>query len=305
MFMLAITHKQCVLFASLISILATACNTSDSTKANDELKKDSMNTNTISPAAQELKGPAGHLYVDDGGRGDKLPILFVHSFGGNSQHWQNQLDYYRKSRRAVAFDLRGHGRSSSPENNNYSVEALARDIAAIADSLHLDRFILVGHSMGGSAAIAYAGKHPEKVAGLVIVGTPGKSPASLSKPIITSLESDKYDAVMSQYMDQLLKDAKPETDKLEREGMSHVSKEASISIIKSVFSYNPVPDLHRYPGPELIISRSGDEQPNSLHNEFPSIPYRTVEGTSHWIQLDKPAEFNRLLDEFLRRVEKR
>ncbi|TMI75403.1 MAG: alpha/beta hydrolase [Bacteroidetes bacterium] len=302
--MWVIAHKQCVLFASLIFTLTIACNTSDSTKEN-ELKMDSMNTNTISATAQEVKGPAGHLYVDDGGRGSKLPILFVHSFGGNTQHWQNQLEYYRKNRRAIAFDLRGHGRSAAPENNNYSVEALAKDIATVVDSLNLDRFILVGHSMGGSAAIAYAGKHPEKVAGLVITGTPGKSPASVSKPIISSLESEKYDAVMSQYMDQLLKDAKPETDKLEREGMNHVSKEASISIIKSVFNYNPVPDLHRYPGPELIISRSGDEQPNSLHSEFPTIPYRTVEGTSHWIQLDKPAEFNRLLDEFLRRVEKR
>ena len=105
-------------------------------------------------------------------------------------------------------------------------------------------------------------------------------------------------------MKQLLANAKPETDKLEREGMKKISKAASISIIKSIFNYDPLPDLRKYPGPALIVSRPGDEQPNSLHKAFPKIPYKTVEGPSHWIQLDKPEEFNSILDEFLNTIEK-
>ena len=251
-----------------------------------------------------VKGAAGNLFVSDGGAGG-IPVVFIHSFGGSTKHWDNQLEHLRPNRRAIAFDLRAHGQSEAPGNNDYDVDALAGDVAAVVDSLKLNRFILVGHSQGGSASIAYAGKHPERVAGLLLIGTPGKTPGDQSKPIIAALESDKYAAVMEDYMKKLLANSTLSTNKLERDGMNKLSKETSISIIKSIFRYDPLPDLRNYPGPKLIISRSGEEQPNSLHTYFPGIPYKTVEGTSHWIQLDKPYEFNALLDEFLKTVDKR
>jgi len=283
-----------------------ACNNSNTTSGTEDSKKDSMNTITSEKkSAESIKGPAGNLYINDGGSGENIPVLFVHSFAGSSRDWENQLEYFRKTRRAIAFDLRGHGRSEAPANNDYNVQSLAGDVAAVVDSLGLDRFVLVGHSIGGSAAIAYAGKHPDKVAGLLVTGTPGKTPAEQAKPIIASLESDKYDTVMEQYMKKLLTDAKPETDKLEREGAKKIPKEASLSLIKAAFNYDPLPDLHKYPGPELIVSKSSEEQPNSLHSAFPTIPYRTVEGTSHWVHLDKPDEFNKILKEFLDRIDKK
>lgn len=263
-----------------------------------------MNTTAIEKeiSTNRVKGEAGYLYIDDGGSGG-TPVLFVHSFGGDTRHWKAQLEYLRKNRRAIAFDIRGHGQSDAPANNDYAVESLANDIAAVADSLHLDTFILVGHSMGGSAAIEYAGKHPGRIAGLLITGTPGKSTVEQSKPVIASLESEKYDTVMENYMKQLLQHATPATNQLEREGMSKISKEAAVRIIKSVFHYDPLPALHKYPGPTWILSKPGEDQPNSLHKAFPAIPYKIVEGTSHWIQLDKPEAFNRVLDDFLQSIE--
>ncbi len=103
-----------------------------------------------------VKGPSGPLAVDDGGSGG-VPILFVHSFAGSGAHWQPQLAHLRATQRAVAMDLRGHGLSAPPLDKNYSVTAFASDIAAVAHALGLRRFVLVGHSMGGAAAVAYAG----------------------------------------------------------------------------------------------------------------------------------------------------
>lgn len=295
----------CAIFTTLTLCMVIACN-NDNATINENSKTDTMNTTTTEEKTKQgIKGEAGNLYFDDGGSGNKLPVLFVHSFGGSTRHWENQLTHLRKHRRAIAIDLRGHGRSDAPANNDYDVESLANDIASVVDSLKLDRFVLVGHSIGGSAAIAYAGKHPDKVAGLLITGTPGKTPAEQSKPIIASLQSEKYETVMEQYMKQLLTNANPATDQLEREGMNKISKEASLNLIKAAFNYDPLPDLHKYPGPELIVSKSNEEQPNSLHKAFPAIPYKTVEGTSHWIQLDKPEEFNKILDEFLKSVERK
>jgi pimeloyl-ACP methyl ester carboxylesterase len=160
--------------------------------------------------------------------------------------------------------------------------------------------------MGGSSAISYAAIEPERVAGLVLVGTPGKTPQEQSKPIIASLESDQYDKVMDDYMKSLLVNAKPEVDSLVRKGSKKISKEASLIIIKDLFAYDPLPLLQRYPGPKLIVSTTREaEQPNALFKQLGDVPYKTIAGTSHWVQLDKPDEFNKILDEFIERVEKK
>jgi pimeloyl-ACP methyl ester carboxylesterase len=264
-----------------------------------------MNNSTETTQMNSIRGSSGMLYIDDAGGGEHLPVVFVHSFAGSTRDWKNQLEFLRNERRAIAFDLRGHGQSDAPADNDYQVRSLANDLEAVVDSLRLDRFILVGHSIGGSAAIAYAGKHPENVAGLLVTGTPGKSPAEQAKQIIASLESEKYDTVMAQYMDRLLKDATEETGKMEREGISKIPKPAALSLIRAAFNYDPLPDMHKYPGPELIVSKSSEEQPHSLHNSLPNVPFKSIEGTSHWIHLDKPHEFNKILKEFIERVEKK
>jgi len=250
----------------------------------------------------KVKGEAGFLYIDDGGSGN-LPVVFLHSFGGDISHWKSQLDHLRTSRRAIAFDFRGHGKSDSSSTYSYTAEALAGDIAAVVDSLDLGRFILVGHSQGGSAAVAYSDTHPTRVAGLVLVGTPGKTPAEISKPIISSLESDVYQKVMDDYMKQLVDGAKPEVSSQVNRGVKKLSKKTSVSLIKALFEFDPINRIKRYQGPKLIILTSREAtQPNSLCNQVPEVPSKIIEGTSHWPQLDKPEEFNRILDDFLKTI---
>jgi pimeloyl-ACP methyl ester carboxylesterase len=288
-----------VLFAGMLF----ACNSKDNTVENT--KDTTMSTTLELEHGTRIKGPAGSLFVDDGGTGG-IPVIFLHSFGGSTEHWENQLEHLRKTRRAVAFDFRGHGKSDLPMDSEYSAQAIAEDLKSVIDSLGIDRFILVGHSMGGSSAISYAAIEPERVAGLMLVGTPGKTPEAQSKPIIASLESDQYDKVMGDYMKSLLANAKPEVDSLVMKGSKKISKEASLIIIKDLFAYDPLPLLQRYPGPKLIVTTTREsEQPNALFKQLGDVPYKTIAGTSHWVQLDKPDEFNKILDEFIERVEKK
>ena len=116
---------------------------------------------------------AGSLRVDDGGSGPGIPILFVHGNGANHNQWRHQLEHLRKTRRAVAFDLRGMGESDVPRNGDYSVDGMADDVHAVADALHLRRFVIVGHSYGGPVVADYAAKHPERVAGVVFADAGG------------------------------------------------------------------------------------------------------------------------------------
>jgi pimeloyl-ACP methyl ester carboxylesterase len=244
-----------------------------------------------------VAGPAGQLYVDDGGSGG-LPVLLLHSYAGSTAHWKAQLVHLRHRRRALAMDLRGHGRSDAPSGHDYSVPALAEDVAAVADALELRRFVLVGHSMGGAAAAAYAGRHPRNVAGLVLAGTPGKSAPEQAQQIIGSLRDD-YDKVMAGYWNSLLEGAQPPVRAVLESGISSVGREASLAMISAIFEFDPLPDLGRYPGPKLIIDTAHGDSPTALYRQLPDVARKVIDETSHWAHMDKPQEFNRLLDEFL------
>ncbi len=248
-----------------------------------------------------VRGPAGSLYVDDGG--DKgLTVIFIHSFAGDSTHWAAQLEHLRKSRRAIAFDLRGHGQSEPSAKNDYSIDSLASDAEYIVDTLNFDRVVLVGHSIGGAVALAYAGKHPEQVAGLVLVVAPGKVPPAEAQKIIGALESN-YDKTMEGYWNQLVTNAQPKVVETLKQGRQKMPQDRSLNLIKATFQYDPSPALRSYQGPKLFVTAPSDNQPYALHNLAAGGEHKVIEGTSHWLQMDKPDEFNRILDEFLASVE--
>ena len=102
----------------LISIIViVSCNSSENRYSNSQDKNDSMGA-AKTKLSERINGPSGSLNVDDGGNGD-IPVVFLHSFGGGTTNWKNQLDELRKSRRAIAIDLRGHGKSDILADNEY------------------------------------------------------------------------------------------------------------------------------------------------------------------------------------------
>jgi pimeloyl-ACP methyl ester carboxylesterase len=255
-----------------------------------------------STLAQTIKGPAGKLNVDDGGTGG-LPVVFLHSFAGDTSHWSGQFSHLRETRRAVAIDLRGHGKSDAPANGDYSVEAMAGDVDAVINNLGLTRFVLVGHSMGGSVAIAYAADHPDKVAGLVLASAGGKVPTDQAEKIVDALSAN-FDKVYNEYWNQLLVGAKPDVLEKLNAGKSAMKPDAALAIIKAIFAFDPVAALNKYPGPKLAIVTPKNNTPADLQVLIKDLPHKEITGTSHWLHMDKPDEFNKILDEFLNSLPK-
>lgn len=245
----------------------------------------------------QVQGRAGLLHVNDGGKGE-VPVVFVHSFAGSTHHWTPQLDHLRQTRRALALDLRGHGLSQASASTDNAIASLSDDIAAVADALHITQFVLVGHGLGAAAALIYAGMQPGRVAGLVLVGPPGTLPPDEAGKIIAALASD-FRKTMDGYWQQLTAGAQPKVLQRLLKDKRNMSKSSTLSFIHAVFEYDPLPSLASYPGPTLIVTSVPDEQPNALHHVVQGVPHRAVTGTSHWVQMDKPHRFNRLLDEFL------
>jgi pimeloyl-ACP methyl ester carboxylesterase len=96
------------------------------------------------------------------------PLVLVHGAGGTLAHWPRALRELA-GRRVVALDLPGHG--ASPPPAAASIRDAARAVLDLADALGVARFVAAGHSMGGAIALALALEHPDRIAGLVLVGT--------------------------------------------------------------------------------------------------------------------------------------
>lgn len=99
------------------------------------------------------------------------PVLFLHGGPGHNSYSFARLmgPHLEKSRRMVYLDQRGCGRSERPWDGRYSLEVLVADLEALRQELGVERWVLLGHSLGGTLALEYAARYPERVAGAVVV----------------------------------------------------------------------------------------------------------------------------------------
>jgi pimeloyl-ACP methyl ester carboxylesterase len=249
--------------------------------------------------SRRVAGPEGKLAVDDGGSGDA--IVFVHALAGNTRHWSGQLDHLRKSRRAVALDLRGHGKSEAPRNGEYSIEAQAEDVGAVADALGLERFALVGHSMGAGVALGYAGAHPERVTHLLLadpVGDGTQTPEAEVLPFLEALDSPAYTETIEGYWSSIAGSDGAVLDRLLRD-LRETPRETMVGGLHAVMAFDPTPALARFRGPTLAVITPANDFPYSMHRLGTGLPHRVITGTGHWLQLERPEEFNRIMEGLL------
>jgi pimeloyl-ACP methyl ester carboxylesterase len=97
------------------------------------------------------------------------PLVLVHGFGNEAHIWDDFAPVVANHYRTVAVDLRGHGDSDHDPERRYDYEHHVADLEAVTAALGIERLVLVGHSFGGRTSILFAAKHPERMAGLVIV----------------------------------------------------------------------------------------------------------------------------------------
>jgi pimeloyl-ACP methyl ester carboxylesterase len=112
------------------------------------------------------------LAVDDRGAGPKPPLVLIHGFTGGRIDFADVIDDLAIDRRVVIWDHRGHSDSTNTgDAASYTFDLLAADAIAAVDALGLDRFHLLGHSMGGVVAQRLVLDHPERVLSLVAMDT--------------------------------------------------------------------------------------------------------------------------------------
>ncbi len=108
-------------------------------------------------------------------QGERPTLVFLHHFGGSSRTWFEVINGLRDEFHSVVPDLRGFGLSGAPAAG-YTVSDSADDVAALIDQLGVDRYTLIGHSMGGKIALALAARRPAGLESLVLVAPSPPSP---------------------------------------------------------------------------------------------------------------------------------
>ena len=110
------------------------------------------------------------IYYEVHGSGP--PLLLSHGYSATSQMWKGQIEAFSRDFKLIVWDMRGHGASDYPEDQNaYSEAATVADMAVLLDALGEEKAIIGGLSLGGYMTLAFNVAHPERVSGLLIIDT--------------------------------------------------------------------------------------------------------------------------------------
>jgi pimeloyl-ACP methyl ester carboxylesterase len=249
---------------------------------------------TARPTPERING----LRVIDVGSGS-VPVVFLHGGCGDAETWRAQIDHLRGSHRVVAYDQRGHG--ASERADRYTLDLLADDVDALAGALRLGRFWLVGHSMSGAVLLTYAGKHPEKLAGLVFVDAVGdfsNAPPEMKKWFADPGPGFGVPQMQSMFGEMLGDKAKPSTREAVLASVAKCDPRAFVQLREELIARSTAPGLARFTGPKFAVDAEGPDNP-FLASSLPGVKRKVMANVSHWLMLDDPAATNAALDEVL------
>lgn len=200
-------------------------------------------------------------------RGEGMPLVLVHGFPFDGSIWREQLEELGREARVIAIDLPGFGRSQALAGDEASIDDYADAIARWAGELGLNRLVLAGHSMGGYVALAFARRHPEMLAGLVLVCTrPGPDTEQAREgryKMIGDVEERGAQAVVDAMLPRLVsertREKRPEVADQVREVMLRQSSEGIIAALRAMATRpDATPTLGQIQVPTAVIGGADD-----------------------------------------------
>ena len=276
-----------------------------------------------------------HLTTDDGVRlyyedtGAGTPIVFVHEFAGDHRSWEPQVRHFSRRYRCITYSARGYLPSDVPENiEKYSQERWRDDIRSVIDNLKLPAPHIVGLSMGGFATLHFGMQYCKK-----------GSPARALSLTIAGCGSGAHPSVYKQFQ----ADAVALAERIRSEGMEKLAATYGHGPTRIQFQnkdprgfaeyarqlaehsalgsancsigyqgrrpciYDMTDQIAAIDVPALIMTGDEDEaclEPSlMLKRAIPKAGLAVLPKSGHGINLEEPALFNQLLDDFLHQVE--
>ena len=258
------------------------------------------------------------LYYEEAGQG--APIVFVHEFAGDYRAYETQMRYFSRRYRCIAFNARGYPPSDVPtDRSKFSQDRATDDIRAVLDALALDKAHVVGISMGGFATLHFGLRYAARARSLVVAGCgygaePGKRDQFHAETdrTIANIEKDGMNVIAASYgsgptrVQLLNKDPRGFAEYL-RQFEAH-SPLGAVNTLLGVQNRRPsfydlTAEMARMQVPTLIMS--GDEEEPCLEvnllmkRTIPSAALAILPRSGHAINLEEPALFNQLVEQFI------
>lgn len=227
-------------------------------------------------------------------RGEGTPdFICLHGLVDSVSIWKRLAPALAERGRVILVDQRGHGRSGAPAGHTERQD-LARDITAVLDSLEIERAILVGHSMGGIMAMATALMAPERVAGLVLIGTASQCTEKVAnwyERIATAGEREGLEGIARMIYG---KDSEKSIVG-DAAGMAAVTR-----TLGSLYTDPLTPRLSEIRCPALVIvgerDPMGPKASSIIADKLPKSTLEVVADCGHWVHVEQPDAVTAAID---------
>lgn len=235
-------------------------------------------------------------------------IVFVHGWTCDSSSWAGQVPAFARDYRVITVDLPGHGKSGSPADGKFSADLFAQAVEAVRAEAGAERVVLVGHSMGAPVIRQYAIKYPDRVAGLVAVDGPldlrafGAPQAGQGPPPLTGPEGLKARETMIRSM--FVADTPPALQQQILTMMLSAPEATAVGAMAAMFDPS-IRSAGVIRAPTLAVYAGSAQLPDAatVRQVIPTFEATQLAGTGHFLMMEKPEEFNRVLGAFLDTIE--
>lgn len=246
-------------------------------------------------------------YTDEG-RGPA--VVLVHGFPFQREVWRGQVDFLKSSHRVVAPDLRGFGESQAAPDA-VAMDRFADDLHGLLIALRTGPAVLIGHSMGGYVALAFANRHPRMLSGLGLVATrAGKDTpeaAAARRATAEKVRAEGPQVVVEAMVPKMLSPANRDPAALAavRGFMSPLTREGVIGALLGMAERRDATEtLGRIGVPTLVVTGADDvlippAESERMARAIPRARLEILPGAGHLVSFEKGTEFNRLLADWL------
>ncbi len=241
------------------------------------------------------------------------PLIIAHGFLGQGRNFGTLARGFAEKRNVISVDMRNHG--DSPWHEVMDYDAMADDLAAVIEIHGGEYAHVLGHSMGGKAAMRLALKRPELLASLVVADIAPVAYDHEYHKEIKAMQTIGLDAISRRSQaDQILQASIPQASMRAfllqnlsiKEGSARWKPNLDVfaESMEEITGWPAPPADARYDGPTLFV-KGGDSTYVLTQHEpaisalFPAVEYTSIAGTGHWLHAERPKPFFEKIDAFL------
>ncbi len=250
-----------------------------------------------------MKTAAGISYSESGGAESatgRYPLILIHGAGGSALHWPPEVRRL-PGHWVLGIDLPGHGESGG--EGQATIEGYVERLKAWLNALSIDRAIWVGHSMGGGISLTAALLIPDRVAGLVLVGTGGRLRVH-SSILEASAQPETFRGAVDIIISWAFSpEAPPKLTKLAAKRMAETQPHVLHHDFKACNQFDVMSRLEEINVPAIAICGRDDNLTPPKYSEYlaehiPDARLTLIDGAGHMVMLEKPAEVAQAIHDF-------